>query len=294
MEPTQINIQAALDGIMHTNEDGSIYWICSELAAVLGDDGVMAQKASEICEKAMKTSGMGCVYIIPFDSEDGDGARKQDYVLTKRGCRLLVSELPLRKETWDARAYFTQKKKPVGKAWKILRVAVIAFPVALIMIALIVSRVQERKLRKENERNDQLRTEALQAGYEKVADNCYLTTGITENGVKYIVFTDAGLLGNPRPDYAFPEDAVYKIDEELKEGRRYEIYGTKRGELERGTTLIEPYCLVKDNNGLVHVFESLSGTITFLSILFWAIIVESILLVAYRKTYQNSLVVADE
>ena len=294
MEPIQNNMQAALDGIMHTNVKGTKYWICSELSAVVGDNGLFAKKASEICEKKQKTSGTAFGYIIPFDSENGDGTKKQDYVLTKRGCRLLVGELPLRKDTWDVRQYFSQKRKPVGKAWKILRVAMIVFPVVFVAAILILMSVHNRKDRKENERNNQLRKEAMEAGCEEIADNCRLTKGITENGVKYIVFTDAGLLANPRPDYAFPEDAVYKIDEELKEGRRYEIYGTKRGELAGGTALIEPYCLVRDNDNLVGLLEWISWSGIYAKAWFVALIVEAILIVAYRKTYQKSLVVVDE
>ena len=55
MEPTQTNIQAALDGIMHTNVKGTKYWICSELSAVVGDNGLFAKKASEICENTYIT-----------------------------------------------------------------------------------------------------------------------------------------------------------------------------------------------------------------------------------------------
>ena len=58
MEPTQTNIQAALDGIMHTNVKGTKYWICSELSAVVGDNGLFAKKASEICEKKQNRSIM--------------------------------------------------------------------------------------------------------------------------------------------------------------------------------------------------------------------------------------------
>ncbi|MCR5377108.1 MAG: hypothetical protein K6E71_10220 [Lachnospiraceae bacterium] len=72
------------------------------------------------------------------------------------------------------------------------------------------------------------------------------------------------------------------------------VKGTKRGELAGGTALIEPYCLVRDNDNLVGLLERIPWAVIYAKVWFVALIVEAILIIAYRKTYQKSLVVVDE
>ena len=289
MEPAREKTKTTFDKIRHVHEDGSEYWISSELAEVLKDDGLVQYMAGELCARQQEDAGTENRNVTPIERMKEDGTKEQDYALTRKACSMIVEELPLRAEVWDARQYITPKKRPVGKAWKNLRAAIIIFPVIYSILAILLLSHEIRKREDKNARNDQLRAEAASAGYTKIANDCRLKSReMTVDGTVYIVFMQGHAMRTEQPGYAFPADSTYKIDSELAEKRVYEIYGRELGELTEAIILVEPYCLVRAESDLsmfLYMILYLSAA------LFLGIIVESILIVAYRRTYQNSFAI---
>ncbi len=293
MKMITMKVKTVFDEIMHVNEDGAEYWVCSELASVLGTGEAMKQ-AEAIRDRQLDTTGTECRIIVPFERTDEEtGSTEQDYMLTRKACRRIAEAVPESARSREARSYFAPQKIVTGNAWKIILGAMLALPIIYIALLAFGAFSDGSEKMDTKQDNEKLAQEAKDAGYEAVAYSCKLMGTETVDGVRYVQFMSAGRVTKDHPAIAFREDASYKIAHELRKGHKYTIYGTEIGKLTETAMLVEPYCLVRDT-GLDGIGKVLAvGGRAFIALVILGAL-ELVLFISYLITLRISTVISDD